>query len=69
MKNILLMVILITVLLSTMHIVPADGTNTFDENKKTLGIGSSDTINYVIITTDDLKDAVIPLKTWKEYHG
>jgi hypothetical protein len=69
MKNILLMVILITVLLSTMHIVPADGTNTFDENKKTLGMGSSDTINYVIITTDDLKDAVLPLKTWKEYLG
>ncbi len=69
MKKIVSIVILGAVLLSTMHVVSADGTNIFGGNENLIGLGVSDTINYVIITTDDLKDAVLPLKTWKEYLG
>ena len=69
MKKIVLLVVIL--FLSQISFAGAfyQNISSFSQNITQSNICSSKNVNYVIITTSDLEDAVKEFKTWKEYPG
>jgi len=69
MKKMISIMLICAFVLITIYPVLAKGTQIVRENNNAIEPDSMTTIQYVIITTDNLEDSILPLKTWKEYLG